>query len=194
MRPVLRAGRLYLKMLATRMRWSRFSTPAPALEMRSVDSFDERADALWNRARRRFDFAVVRDRTYLNWRYCDPRAGDYQVRAAEDDGELLGWIVVASRLKAAEIVDLLTVPRDEGVLRVLIEDVIAIARRDGATSLSVLMPRRHRYRETLLRYGFIPSRLPKPMGLGRPRESTLDFLAWDAGARLHVAFGDNDHV
>ena len=194
LRPVLRAARMYAKMLMARMRRRRFPTPAPPVAMRAVESFDEQADALWDRALHEFDFAVVRDSTYLNWRYCDPRAGDYHVRAAEDDGELAGWIVVASRLKAAEIVDLLTAPRDEGVLRALIEDAIAIARRDGATSLTLLMPREHQYRKTLLRYGFIPSRLPKPMRFGRRRSSVLDFLGWDAAARLHIAFGDSDHV
>ena len=194
LRPVLRAARLYSKMLESRLRKRRFSTPTAPLTTTSVDSFDTRADELWARAAHQLDFAVLRDSTYLNWRYCDPRAGDYRVRAAEDNGELVGWIVTATRLKDAEIVDLLAVPDNDNVTRALVDDAIATARRDGARSLSVLMPQVHPYRETFLRYGFIASRLPKPMGFDRRRDDLLDFLGWDAGARIHFAFGDTDHV
>ena len=141
-----------------------------------------------------FDFAVVRDREHLNWRYCDPRAGVYSVRAAERDGDLAGFIVTAFRGGDSQLVDVLALPGDEGALRALIEDAIAALRDEGGTSLTVLMPRSHPYRETFHRYGFVPTKWVSNMGYREREDSLLDFVESDKDARLHVAFGDTDHI
>ncbi len=34
---------------------------------------------------------MERNRDYLNWRYCDPRAGGFLVTQAEENGRLVGF-------------------------------------------------------------------------------------------------------
>ncbi len=193
-RTLLRGGKTMLQMLITRLRWRPPSEAAPALRLQTVEQFDERADRLWEQAREVFDFAVVRDREHLNWRYCDPRAGVYRVRAVDDGDELLGFMVTGAFGRAAQIVDVLIVPGAEGALRLLVEDAIAQAREDDASSLTVMMPRHHPYRETFLRHGSIKSNRVGATGFSRKHRSTLGFLERDRKARLHVALGDDDHV
>lgn len=192
-RPALRATRNLARVAWNRLRWRRYSTPAPALTLRTVEQFDEQADALWAQARDVLDFAVVRDRTYLNWRYCDPRAGVYRVRASERHGDLTGFIVTALNGGDAQLVDVFTAPDDEDTLRALIEDTVIYLETEGAEALTVLLPRHHPYRRTFQRYGFIPGRA-SPLRFGKRDDTLLDFLADDPAARLHLALGDSDAI
>lgn len=193
-RSLFRTARTVGKMLFGRVRRRGFSTASPTLRVKSVTSFDERVDRLWERTRDAFDLILVRDRQHLNWRYCDPRAGVFRVRAVEDGDELAGFMVTGSIGRGAQIADLLAVPGDESALRALVEDAIAQARSDGAASLTVLMPRVHPYRETFLRYGFIRSRQVTNTGYSRRAGTELEFLETDRSARFHIAFGDHDHI
>ena len=189
-----RAGRTIAKSIGGRVRHRRLPEVARLPAVREVASFDESADELWERARESWDFAVVRDRRYLNWRYCDPRAGVYRVTAVGDDPRLDGFMVTALLGQDAQLVDVLTAPGDLNALRALVADAIEDARRRGAASLSVQMARHHPYREVLLRCGFVPTKWVRTMGFNERRSWALGFLADDARARLHVAFGDTDHI
>jgi len=193
-RSALKFARLLSKMLGNRVRWRSARTSDSSLTIRTIDSFDERADALWERARRDFDFAVVRDSQYLNWRYCDPRAGIYRVRAAERDGDLLGFAVAAAVGTDARIVDLLAAPGEAGLLRRLIDDVAGSARHEGAARISIQCPRVHPYREVLHRLGFVGSGSVPNIGFRPRNDSVLAFLGVERAARLHIAFGDTDSI
>jgi len=192
LRSVLGVARIRVRMLVNSIRWRKYWDPPPAVTMLTLREFDARADSLWEQTRELFDFSVVRDRRYLNWRYCDPRGGIYRVRGAEQDGQFVGFVVTAVRGGDAQLVDLLAIPGDEGVLRALIEDAISTV-RDECVSLTALVPRVHPYRETFLRYGFIPSKPVPSLGYWRRADNLLDFLLDDTTARIHVAFGDTDY-
>jgi len=193
-RSVLSSLKLRAMRLGNQMRWSRYSTPAPALTLRTIETFDERADTFWERAKTAFDYAVVKDRQHLNWRYCDPRAGVYRVRVAERDDELAGFMVTAFRRGDSQVVDVLTLPGDQGALRALIEDAIADIRERDGEAVTVLMPRSHPYREAFNRYGFVRTKWVSNMGFKERKDSLLDFAEHNKDARLHFAFGDTDHV
>ena len=49
-----------------------------------IDRFDEKIDEFWSQVRPQYKFVVERDRDYLNWRYCDPRGGNYVIKVAEE--------------------------------------------------------------------------------------------------------------
>ena len=193
-RSLFRAVRTAVKLQVRRQRWRPYSEPVTSLTVQTVESFDERADQLWELVKAEFDFAKIRDQQYLNWRFCDPRAGVYRVRAVEDGDELLGFMVMSTTGGDAQIVDLMVAPGRIDALRALLEDALAKVRRDGTSSVTVLLPHVHPYRETFLRYGFIKYHRVGPMGFGRRDDSPLYFLERDKRARLHVAFGDEDHV
>jgi GNAT superfamily N-acetyltransferase len=197
-RALAHGARMLAKMGLRRLRWGAAAVPTQHLGVVDIDSFDERADTLWDEASTAFDFAVVRDADYLNWRYCDPRAGVYRVRGVIDEGQLLGFIVTGARgpkRDDGEIVDLLVAPGRDDVLQALVADAIQRAKADGAVALTLLMPRSHPYRETFLRAGFVRSHHVTNMGFRRrPETAFLNFLEEDARARVHIAYGDADHV
>jgi NAD(P)-dependent dehydrogenase (short-subunit alcohol dehydrogenase family) len=88
---------------------------APALAAHSIDRFDERHDVLWREASRDVTCAVVRDASYLNWKYVD-QPGQRFVRLDVRDGDTLVGTAVwmlrepdgPYRYRRAFLVDLVT--------------------------------------------------------------------------------------
>jgi hypothetical protein len=189
-RRVLGALRSALRLVAGRLRY-RPRRGAASLSVEDVVQFDEGADALWSRVRSDFDYAVVRDRAYLNWRYCDPRAGDYSVRSVTRAGELLGFMVSGVRSGELVVVDYLA--SDAGALDALIADALGTANRDELPAVSVVLPRQHRDRETFLRAGFLVAGVLANHG-HTPGISRAVPRLTDPRARIHVALGDEDAV
>jgi len=161
----------------------------------TLERFDDRIDGFFDEAAQPFDFAVVKSKDYVNWRYCDPAAGRFTVRVAEQEGRLLGYLVLKITEGEGYIADLLALPERADVVRSLIEDAVRLFREAGVELASCWMISRHPYNPILRRYGFIDSR--KDVGL-RYRavsldERDLEFLS-DPGARIHLTHGDSDWV
>ena len=164
------------------------------IELRDVARFDERADQLWEQVASTLDFAVIRDREYLNWRWCDPRAGVYRIRAAERQGELRGFMVTTAGGGEIRVADWLVHADDPAALVALLDDAIAFGRRAGSTLMSMQMPRRHRYREAFHLAGFHRAGTLGRYGQTPGQSRLVAFLGTDAEARVHVSFGDEDTV
>jgi hypothetical protein len=64
------------------------------LNIIQVDRFDDRIERFWEEVSKYYDFIVERHRDYLNWRYCDDRAGAFVVKQVEEDSEILGYSVL----------------------------------------------------------------------------------------------------
>lgn len=62
-------------------------------DVKIVDCFDDKHDRLWNLLKNNYDFSIIKNQEYLNWRYCDKRCGDFKVFHVEEDGEILGYSV-----------------------------------------------------------------------------------------------------
>ncbi|MBN2208069.1 MAG: hypothetical protein JW759_02065 [Candidatus Coatesbacteria bacterium] len=87
--------------------------PSWGRRVHRAHAFDDRATLLWENVSATMGNAVVRDKEYLNWRYCSPLRSVYDVFIAERKGELIGYIVL--RIKTNE----------KGVKEALIADLIA---------------------------------------------------------------------
>lgn len=163
--------------------------------IRTIREFDDRADAFWQEASTQFDLLQVRDREYLNWRYCDPRGGPSMVRIAEQDGELLGYAALRVTPSEVVITDLLALPGRTDVAESLIADALAIGRLAGSATARCWMVANHVYRGSLRRYGFARYDLPTTFRLRREAAewSELDFLT-KPDARVHFMTADTDHL
>ena len=193
---------LWLRSLVWRarlLRSSLFHRTSPAARadwtIRTVTRFDERVDDFFREAATAFDFIQVRDATYLNWRYCDPRSGPFAVRVAEQDGRILGYCVLLTFDRRPAIADLLALPGRIDVVRSLVEDAVAEFRRRGAASVIIHTVRRHPYNDVLRRSGFLDRKgtaiaTVSPAWLPR---TELEFLA-EPGARIQLMLGDTDYV
>lgn len=159
----------------------------------TVDEFDESIDDFFDTAAQPFDFIVVRTKGYLNWRYCDTRGGRFTVRIAEQDGRILGYLVIKLDDNRGYIVDLLALPHRYDVVRSLIEDGLRTFEEAGVTTVTCWMISRHPYNHVMRKYGFINSRRRTGFQY-RPRNldpAELTFLR-DVRARIHIMLGDSD--
>jgi len=186
--------------LANELEWLELPVAAPRADaappshvtLRTAAEFDERTDEFCRDALRPFDLAIVRDRTYLNWRFGDPRAGRYTIRLAEDGGRLLGYAVFATSRGKGFIADLLVLPGRSDVIEALAVDAARYFAGSGLPSVRCWSVVRHPYRETLLRCGFAPLRPVERFGIGRAGREVP--LRDDPNAAVHFTVGDTDIV
>ena len=173
----------------------RRSASAASWTIDTTSQFDERADQFWEQAREQFDVIKVRDREYLNWRFCDPRAGEFIVRTAEEDGALLGYLAFRLEGKRALIADLLALPGRSDVVRSLIDDAVRLAHQNGAYQIRCWSVEGHSYLRELRRAGFAnyPNVISLSYGAWSTPSSELTFLA-DRATRIHFQTSDTDHI
>jgi len=167
----------------------------PGWSITTLGRFDTRVDAFFDEACRPFDFLVVRSSDYLNWRYCEPAAGKFTVRVAEQEGRILGYLVFKISERSGYIADLLALPGRLDVVRSLVEDALQLLREARAERVRCWMIARHPYNGLLRRYGFVDTRrdiwsVHKAIDEG---STLLDFME-EATARIHLMVGDSDWI
>jgi len=175
-------------------RFRRSKPPVFAGRVVPFERFDDRTDAVWESAKSQFDLAVARTQDYLNWRYADPRAGRFELRAAVEGDEVIGYSVLKPWADPAEVIDLLVRPGRLDAVAALMRDASAQVRQDGV-DLHCWLPGHHPYVETVRALGFHDSgRDPSVRYV--PAKITLEELAFleDADARVHITEGDSDFV
>ncbi len=162
--------------------------------LRTVDRFDDRVDALWEQAAPQFDFICARTSAFLNYRYCDRRAGDFSALIAEQDSSLLGYIVERVSHGRGYIADLLAAPGRLDVVVSLVSQALADLRMSGVDRIECWIPARHDYVRALLDLGFELNRtLDLTYQPFRTTEPELSFLR-SAQTTVHFTAGDTDLV
>ncbi|MEM9742978.1 MAG: HAD-IIIC family phosphatase [Pseudomonadota bacterium] len=126
-----------------------------------VTEFDARFDKLWSELSNDYRCAVVRDSSFLNWKYIDQPGQDFTRLAFEGaDGRLVGWTVVkltspteAYPYARATIVDLLSPANSARILYAIFDAVyaLALAKEADAIHFHVAHPPTERAAK---RYGF----------------------------------------
>jgi len=176
--------------------------PEEHVGMRWTDRFDSRFDDLWGRVAARYPIAVVRDSTYLNWRYGDNPGRDYRTVVAERAGEIAAYVTLRCMeqygLRGGMIVDLLAAPGSEEALSSLLGHAERFLREQQMDVVACLVNGDKRYTRLLRKQGFLP--LPGKMGfkewyfgyrINRPtvsEELCADRSSW------FLTFGDTDVV
>jgi len=171
------------------------------IRIREIHAFDEKIDHFWEEVSKHYDFILERNRSYLNWRYCDTRAGDFIIKQAENDrGEILGYIVVKINRYRKEypigyVVDLLTLPNQLEVARVLTDDAVNLFDSMDVNIVSLLVPKHHPHEEVLKRFGFLDSR-KKLQLFYRPLDKVdvLEQLESVSAEKIHFSYGDIDSL
>ena len=174
--------------------------PIHDLEIHKIDRFDERANAFWNDIRPHYRFISKRDVEYLNWRYCDLRAGDFVVKQAEWDEKILGYIILSLNRYQEDypvgyIVDLLALPERLDVTDALARDALTFFSERGVNIVNCQVVRGHPYEGALKGSGFVDSRIRLhlfyrsygPTDLVRDLDSTPP-------EELHFMYGDIDSL
>ncbi|MBI4475855.1 MAG: GNAT family N-acetyltransferase [Acidobacteria bacterium] len=101
--------------------------------------FDASFTRLWERVAGRFDAAVKRDATYLNWKFSEPPAIRYSMAAVRDAGEARGYVVYRHlqepRGRVTLLVDLLADPEETEVVQSLLAWVDREARANDSDKI-----------------------------------------------------------
>jgi hypothetical protein len=166
---------------------------APDISLRTVAMFDERVDGLWEAARTPFEFALERTREYLNWRYCDPRAGRFQVVLAEAGDAMLGYAVLSPQDRALFIADMAALPGRIDAIERLVRDALRVAAEAGKGTVACCLPMHHPHRGVLARAGFGQKRRTIECRSVPVGTTDISFLS-DANAPIHVTLGDTDLI
>jgi GNAT superfamily N-acetyltransferase len=166
-----------------------------AIPIRTIERFDERADALWTKFSAGLGSTIDRTAKYMNWRLVQ-KPDTYTIFAAEESDRLLGIVVTKTDRKFGlyfgYIVELFFEPDALDVGRGLVERALAELRTQGCSMASAVTHGSPSVRRALLRTGFW--RLPRramPHGIHfcykdrrspasvKPAKSNDDFfLSW----------------
>ncbi len=114
----------------------------PYVEAQHVARFDERHDRLWNTASRDITCGVVRNATYLNWKYVDQPGQDVVRLEIVEQGKLCGIVVLLFRqadddypYRYAFLADLVAPLSDERLLQQIVQIASTAAGERDADAL-----------------------------------------------------------
>lgn len=170
-------------------------------QVRDVTIFDERINEFYEAAMDHYDFIVERSMEHLNWRYCDPRAGDFIVKQAEDtEGNIQGYTVLATTRSRTDypigcVVDMITLPDRYDVADLLLQEATDFFDGQDVNIAICLTVQDTPYMKVYQRHGFLNSRI-KPKMFYYPLTDTDDFkkLRNTSPQRIHFSYGDVDSL
>jgi hypothetical protein len=123
-----------------------------------VDTFDDRFDALWERARWNYSILLIRDRRYLQWRFMERPDARYTTFIVTRGLDLVGYLVMRSTEKSGTrwgyIVDFLVDDRSVSLFALLVRHGIEQLRQESIKAIgcrAVTPP----FRRALYRQGFV---------------------------------------
>jgi hypothetical protein len=161
-----------------------------------LNSFDDRADRMWERARRPANAMIIRDHQYLNWRYCRRPDATYSLYGIERGSELDGFLIARTTtyqdLPWGYLVDFLVPENDPRALSSLVHSALDEFRRAGVAAVSCVATD-PAARSVLLRAGFFPAPQRKPIRfmrrMSQRRPELAKFMALKA---WYLTMGDGD--
>jgi len=160
-----------------------------------LESFDDRADSLWERARRPESAMVVRDHRYLNWRYCQRPDATYSLYAFEHERRLDGFLVARAAtyrdMRWGYLVDFLAPENSRDVLRALISTAVDDFRQLGVAAVSCFATD-PATRGALFRSGFFPAPQRKPIRFVHLVRKRDDLAKFRAVKPWYLTMGDGD--
>jgi len=134
---------------------------AERLEVEFPDRFDERHDALWERVREHYPCAVMRDASYLNWKYVTQPGQDFVRMELRRAGEVVAAAVLCIkepdsgyRYRRAFLVEFVASPADRHVLYGVFDAVYRECRARQADAI-VFYVINDAIAEAAYRYGFL---------------------------------------
>ncbi len=132
----------------------------PKFKITDVNLFDSRIDDFWKAIRDHYLFIVERRMEYLNWRYCDPRGGDYRIRSIEEGGSIIGYSVLRvnrfdKEYPRGHIIELLALPYRFDVVDALVGDAIGFFNDQLVNVVYCWVLKNHPFENIFRRFGFL---------------------------------------
>jgi hypothetical protein len=125
----------------------------------NVAKFDQRMDVFWNRVKNSYDYCIVKNTGYLNWKHSRPWASERMLKLALKDDEVLGFSVLDKLVDGeyceGSISDLLTLPDRTDVANALIGDACEYFSDNGVAAIYFQATKGHPYEGLAKQNGFI---------------------------------------
>lgn len=169
-------------------------------QVKEINSFDDRIELFWNRIKDHYSFIVERSKEYLNWRYCDPRGGDYLVKQVEEEGHIIGYSVLRINKYKEDyprgyVVDLLTLPDRLDVADTLINDAVHYFDDLRVNIVYYCVVKNHLYERLFKRHEFLDSRTDLYVSYNPIQvETEIDEFKTTPSKQLHFQYGDTDAI
>lgn len=154
--------------------------------------FDDRVRLFGEQASLPYDLIDAQHREFLNWRYCDPRAGRWTVHTAEEGGRLLGYITYRVSNGWGLVGGLLALPDRLDVVESLVQEAMRSLHRQGIAAIQCWSVPQHPYRAVLRKLGIEKERRTITLVINAAGEE-FTFLD-DPAAAVHIVAGDTDLV
>jgi len=134
------------------------------IKISEINNFDHRINEFWDEISDQYDYIIVRDMEYLNWRYCDPRGGDFIIHLAEDNDIILGFsVLIINRYKndypVGFIVDLLALKDRLDVVDSLLSKAVDYFDANNINIINYQIVKNHPYEAIFKKHGFVDSRI-----------------------------------
>jgi GNAT superfamily N-acetyltransferase len=168
------------------------------ITIKDVSEFDERFNTFWQNTKNGYNFIIEKNWEYLNWRYCDPRSnlkGRYFIKQAEQDGEILGFIVLEVREKddysEGYVMDLLALPDRRDVVRRFVEEATMFFRESDINVVHYRVVKNHFYQALFNEQGFIatPSKIYLSLKFFFNKEK-MKIIKNSQPSQIHFNYGD----
>jgi len=151
-------GNLLLELLHNNNGTSRINK----VKTHPISAFDERVDYFWDKISSLYQITVVRDKSYLNWRFADMPNTNPIIYTAEKDKEILGFIVLTTKsvhdLKFGYIADVAALPSAKHTYQDLISTAMWYFSSQKVDLISYQGIGNKACQRTLMKNGFLFSR------------------------------------
>ena len=163
-------------------------------EVRLLQRFDESFTELWESVAAKFDLAVRRDASYLNWKYTSAPHVRYSVAALRRDERNVGYAVyrhvVEPRGRATLLVDFLTDPDDHEGFTTLLGWVDREARRADSDKIRGYALHAG-YSRTLRKCGYFQVKSTMQLVV-KVNALEVPSTFYDETGKWHITLGDSD--
>lgn len=111
-------------------------------EIQNIEQFDQCFDRLWEKVSKDYPILIVRDSSYLNWRYANYPFSGVQSFSLVQSNELLGFAVIHNSIdengfRFTAILELFMPPGEKGVFEHLLGETIRRASQAGSHYIQV---------------------------------------------------------
>lgn len=138
------------------METARIKMTWPSLggKVREISSANADFDSLWERASPFYPVSVKRSSRFLNWRFFQHPSNSYRVFSNYSiTGKMTAYVVIAIAGKVASVVDVLMIPRQNG-LKAIFRRIRMELLRLGVTGIQSWLPADHFVEKELKKLGF----------------------------------------
>jgi hypothetical protein len=137
------------------------SDPQPMndFEIVEIPKFDQRFDQFWNNIQTGYDYCIVKNSCYLNWKHSRPTVKEHIFKVALNGEDILGYSVLDIRenndYKEGAVSDIMTLPERQDVANALIEDANEHFIKRDVAAIYLQATTGHPYEKLAFQNGFI---------------------------------------